>query len=308
MSSSNVESRRATAPLSGNFVPRTSIRVRNVLMNLVLPLIRSPKGLLGTILVTILFIAAIFGPVLAPHDAFQQELPLTLAAPSPDHPFGNDEFGRDILSRLIIGARLSIGVGVIPPILGALIGVPLGLLAGYRNNLLSLVITRIADIILAFPGILVAITLAAILGPGLITVGLGITIFLIPGYIRIVFGEVLSLREREFILAARCIGASDRRILLRHILPNVTAPIIVQLTLNMAVAVLAAASLSYLGLGAQPPAPEWGAMISSGQQYLRTAPHVVTFPGLAILLLVLGFSLVGDTLRDSFDPVLRRAG
>jgi peptide/nickel transport system permease protein len=161
--------------------------------------------------------------------------------------------------------------------------------------------------VLSFPGILVAITLAALIGPGLTTVGLGILIFLVPGYIRIVYAEVLYLREREFVLAARALGAGSFRILLRHVLPNAAAPIIVQLTLNMAAAVLSAASLSYLGLGAQPPTPEWGAMISEGQQHLRNAPHVVTFPGLAILALVLGFSLLGDALHDALDPILSHA-
>lgn len=247
-----------------------------------------------------------FAPYLAPHDPYLQQLPLTLATPSWEYPFGNDQFGRDILSRLVVGSRLSVGVGLIPPFLGGLLGVPLGLLAGYRTNLFSVLTTRAADVILAFPGLLIVITLASVMGPGLVTVGTGITIFLIPGYIRIVFGEVLSLREREFVLSAHCVGANNARIVMQHILPNITTPIIVHATLNIATTVLAASALSYLGLGAQPPAPEWGALVSDGQRYLRSAPHLVIFSGLAIMALVLGFSLLGDALQDAVDPTRRR--
>lgn len=269
-------------------------------------LLRSPKGLLGLALVISLLGVAVFAHRLAPHDPLRQQLRLTLAQPSPAHPLGNDEFGRDMLSRLIIGSRPSLGLGVIPPLLAALIGVPLGLIAGWDRSWISMAIMRGADVILAFPGLLVAITLVAVLGPGLNTLGLGIVVFLTPGYIRIVFGEVLSLRERDFVLAARALGANTTRIVARHLLPNLLAHVIVQSSLNVATAVLAASALSFLGLGVQPPSPEWGAMISSGQKYLRSAPHVVTLPGLALMALVLGFSLLGDALRDVTDPTLKR--
>lgn len=221
------------------------------------------------------------------------------------HALGTDEQGRDLLSRLIHGAWISLFIGSIAVIIGMVVGVPLGALSGYYGGRLDLVMQRLIDILLAFPGILLAIVLVATLGTGLTNVMIAVGIASIPIYARLVRGSVLSLRHREFVDAARALGRRDLGTLFRHVLPNAMAPVIVQSSLQMAVAILFAAGLGFLGLGARPPEPEWGLMLARGREFLATAPHVATFPGLAIMLVVLGFNLVGDALRDALDPRMR---
>lgn len=221
------------------------------------------------------------------------------------HLLGTDELGRDVLSRLIHGAWISLFIGGIAVIIGVVVGVPVGALSGYYGGKFDLVVQRLIDIVLAFPGILLAIVLVATLGTGLINVMIAVGIASIPIYARLVRGSVLSLRDREFVDAARALGRRDLGTLFRHVLPNALAPVIVQSSLQMAVAILFAAGLGFLGLGARPPEPEWGLMLARGREYLATAPHVATFPGLAIMLVVLGFNLVGDALRDALDPRMK---
>lgn len=221
---------------------------------------------------------------------------------------GSDEQGRDILSRLAHGAWISLSIGLIAVSIGLLIGVPLGLISGYFGGALDLVSQRVVEVMLSFPGILLAIVLVATLGTGLTNVMIAVGIAAIPVYARLVRATVLSLRDREFVDASRALGNPNRRILFRHILPNALSPIIVQSSLQMAVAILFAAGLGFLGLGARPPEPEWGLMLARGREYLATAPHVATFPGLAIMLVALGFNLLGDALRDALDPRAARLG
>lgn len=221
------------------------------------------------------------------------------------HVLGTDEQGRDVLSRLIYGAWISLFIGSIAVIIGIGVGVPVGAVSGYYGGRLDLVVQRLIDILLAFPGILLAIVLVATLGTGLTNVMIAVGIASIPIYARLVRGSVLALRDREFVDAARALGRRDLGTLFRHVLPNALAPVIVQSSLQMAVAILFAAGLGFLGLGARPPQPEWGLMLARGREYLATAPHVATFPGLAIMLVVLGFNLVGDALRDALDPRMK---
>lgn len=215
---------------------------------------------------------------------------------------GADEQGRDILSRLAYGAWISLSIGLIAVAIGMLVGVPVGLISGYYGGTFDLIVQRIVEIMLSFPGILLAIVLVATLGTGLTNVMIAVGIAAIPIYARLVRGSVLSLRDREYVEASRALGNRDTRIMLGHILPNALSPIIVQSSLQMAVAILFAAGLGFLGLGARPPEPEWGLMLARGREYLATAPHVATFPGLAIMFVALGFNLLGDALRDALDP------
>jgi peptide/nickel transport system permease protein len=221
------------------------------------------------------------------------------------HVLGTDEQGRDVLSRLIHGAWISLFIGLISIAIGTGVGVPIGALSGFYGGKLDLVIQRLVDTLLAFPGILLAIVLVATLGTGLTNVMIAVGIASIPIYARLVRGSVLSIRNQEYIEAARALGKSDLALLIKHVLPNAIAPVIVQSSLQMAVAILFAAGLGFLGLGARPPQPEWGLMLARGREYLATAPHVATFPGIAIMLVVLGFNLVGDALRDALDPRMK---
>lgn len=218
------------------------------------------------------------------------------------HLLGTDEQGRDLFSRLVYGAWISLFIGFIAVVIGLTIGVPLGALSGYYGGTFDLVVQRLIDILLAFPGILLAIVLVATLGTGLTNVMIAVGIASVPIYARLIRGSVLGTRGREFVEAAKALGKPDMAVLFQHVLPNAIAPIIVQSSLQMAVAILFAAGLGFLGLGARPPNPEWGLMLARGREYLATAPHVATFPGLAIVLVVLGFNLLGDALRDALDP------
>ena len=250
--------------------------------------------------------SALLAPLLAPHDPAAQALDRRLERPSAAHPLGLDELGRDILSRLLYGGRVSLGVGVTVVLLAGALGSLLGALSGYVGGRLDALLMRLTDVFLAFPGILLAIALVAVLGPALRHVILALVAIGWVGYARLVRGQVLQIREQEFVAAARAIGVPDRQVLVRHVLPNVLPTLMVQVSLSMAGAILAEASLSFLGLGIQPPTPSWGAMINAGRGHLLGAPHLALFPGLAILLTVMGLNFLGDSLVDRLDPQQRQ--
>lgn len=259
----------------------------------------------GLGIILLLLVCAAGAGVIAPYDPIQQNLDLAFAPPSIAHLLGTDDLGRDLLSRTIYGARISLLAGIVSVGIALVIGVSVGLVAGYWGGTLDQVLMRLMDALLAFPGLILALAITAALGSDLINALIAIGIVGIPTYARLTRGQVLSVREFAFVEAARAVGTSDARILARHVLPNVSAPLIVQASLSVAFAILAEASLSFLGLGAKPPTPSWGAMVSLGRDYLDQAPWVVFVPGGAIFLAVLGFNFVGDALRDALDPRLR---
>jgi peptide/nickel transport system permease protein len=262
-------------------------------------------AIVGMGLIGLFLLVAIFAEPLAPYDPFKQVLVERKAAPSAAHWLGMDEVGRDVLSRIIYGSRVSLQVGVVS-MLGAIIaGTIIGSLAGYLGGWLDQLIMRFMDIMLAFPSLLLALTIVTILGPGLMNMLYAIAIISIPIYARLVRASVLSVKEEDYVLAARAIGNTPTRILFSGILPNCLTPIIVQGTLGIGTAILDAAALGFLGLGAQPPIPEWGTMLGRAQQVFFSAPHIGIFPGIAILLTVLGFNLLGDGMRDALDPRLK---
>ncbi len=270
-------------------------------------IVKSKISLLGLIIVAVFLLVALFAPVIAPYDPISDsDLVKRLEAPSNDHIMGRDSQGRDVFSRIVYGARISVKIGVISVGFALILGVTLGALAGYYGKWLDGIIMRLMDILLAFPSVLLAIAITAVLGPELRNAMIAIGIVYTPHFARIVRSTVLSVKATEYIEAARAIGCSDLRIIMRHVLPNCIAPIIVQSTLSVGTAILDAAALSFLGLGAQPPDPEWGAMLSDGKSYLQKAPHVMLFPGVAIMFVVLGFNLLGDGLRDALDPRLKQ--
>lgn len=263
-------------------------------------------ALAGLGIVIFFIIIAILAPVIAPYSFKEQELTKRLLAPSSEHWFGTDDFGRDIFSRIVYGARISLWVGFFAVLGSAVLGTILGVIAGYYGRWLDTVISRTFDIMLAFPSILLAIAVVAILGPSLQNALIAIAIINIPNFGRLVRSKVLSVKQEEYIMAARAVGMKDSRILMNHILPNSMTPIIVQSTLAIATAIIEAAALSFLGLGAQAPSPEWGKMLADSKQYLVQAPWTLFFPGLAIMLTVLGFNLMGDGLRDVLDPKMKQ--
>jgi len=263
---------------------------------------RNRLALAGMVALAVFITTASLAPVISPYDPVKMTLEDNLAPPSQGHLLGTDELGRDILSRIIHGAQVSLTIGLVSVGVAFVIGVPLGAVAAYRGGWSDSLAMRLMDILLSFPPILLAIVVITALGPGLFNAMIAVGISLVPIYARLTRGMVLHFKEQEFVEAAKMVGASDIRILFRHIMPNCIAPIIVQSTLNIASAILSAAALGFLGLGAQPPTPEWGAMLSKGRVYLRAAPHISTFPGIAIMLTVLAFNMVGDGLRDALDP------
>jgi peptide/nickel transport system permease protein len=260
---------------------------------------------LGVAVVLAAVVAAIIGPWLVPYDPAAQQLSLRLAGPTWQHPFGLDELGRDVLARLLVGARVSLLVGISVVSISASIGIVVGAVTGYAGGWLDALMGRAMDILLAFPGILLAIALVAVLGPSLSHVVLALATIGWVSYARLVRGQTLKVRELDYVQAARALGAPVIRVLRRHIVPATLSATIVQGTLGMAGAIIAEASLSFLGLGVQPPTPSWGTMLDAGRSHLFDAPHLTLFPGLAIALLVLGFNFAGDALRDTFDPRLR---
>ncbi len=267
---------------------------------------RRPLAVAGLVVATLFILMAIFAPWIAPYSPSASDFNATLAPPSSDHWLGTDELGRDVLSRIIWGARASIAAGVLATLLGMSIAVPLGVVAGYYRGWLDTVIARATDVLLAFPFLILAVGLAAILGPSLTNAVIALGVAAVPGLIRVARGEALSLREEDFVRAAVANGASDARILARHVLPNMTSTLIVQATIAIPAAIIGEAVLSFLGLGVQPPTPSWGVMLADAQSYLSQAPRLAVYPGLAIFLCSLSFNLLGDGLRDALDPRTRR--
>lgn len=268
-------------------------------------LTRNTGATIGALLLLALIAVALLAPVLAPRDPVKINPPDGLKPPGRDFWFGTDQFGRDVFSRVVWGARLSLRVGVVAVLISVGGGVPLGLAAGYYGGWLDMAIMRLIDLMLAFPGILLALVIVTILGPGLSNVMLAVGIYGIPSYARVVRGSVLVVRGQPFVEAAQAVGCPTVRVVARHLLPNVVAPIIVLSSLNVAGAILTSAALSFLGLGAQPPTPEWGALLNAGRDWVRDAWWLTTFPGLAIMLTVLAINMLGDGLRDVLDPQLR---
>lgn len=269
---------------------------------------KNKMALLGLGILVILVLLALFADVIADYDTvvIKQNLANRLKGPSAEHWLGTDEFGRDIFARLIHGARVSLKVGIIAVGISIVLGGILGALAGFYGGRIDNIIMRIMDVFLAVPSILLAIAIVSALGPSIINLMVAISISSVPRYARIVRASVLSIRDQEFVEAARAIGANNARIIFRHIIPNSLAPVIVQGTLGVASAILSTAGLSFIGLGIQPPAPEWGSMLSGGRQYLRYAWWVTTFPGVAIMITILSLNLLGDGLRDALDPRLKQ--
>lgn len=282
-------------------------KVRNLWSDAWRRLIATHAARVGMLILVVFALMAILPPVLLPYDPqIDSNLSMRLKAPSADHPFGTDSHGRDVLVRILHGARVSLGVGVGSVVLAVAIGTLLGLLSGFFGGKVDLVIMFVMDIVLAFPSTLLAIALVAMIGPGLRNAMLAISVVSVPIYARLARGSVLSLKQVEYVNAARSIGAGGGRLLFKHIFPNSLPPLVVQATLGIGAAILETAALGFLGLGAQPPAPEWGAMLADSYQYLTSGSWwVLTFPGLCIMLTVLGFNLVGDGLRDALDPTLR---
>jgi ABC-type dipeptide/oligopeptide/nickel transport system permease subunit len=266
---------------------------------------RSSSALVGGVLLLMMILSALLAPLVSPYDPIKTSQRTSLEAPSLAHPMGTDRFGRDIFSRVLWGGRLSLPVGFVSVVIAAAIGVALGLLAGYYGGRIDAVIMRFVDLLLAFPGILLALAIVAVLGASLLNLMIAVGIASIPDYVRITRGSVLSVKEREFVIAARTVGCRDGAIIVRHILPNVLAPLIVLATLGMAAAIITGSALSFLGLGIKPPTPEWGNMLSEGREFLQRAWWVAFFPGLTIMLTVFSINLLGDGLRDALDPRLK---
>lgn len=267
---------------------------------------KNRAALIGLGLVLVEVILAIFAPLVAPYDPIKMDLRSARQPPSSQHLVGADELGRDVLSRIIYGCRISLTLGLVSVGIGLSFGMLLGGPSGYFGGRLDIIAMRFIDVLMSFPTILLAILVVTVVGPGLYNAMLAVGVAQIPLYARLVRGLILKLKEKEFVDAARALGVSNSRIIIRHILPNCLSPLLVQTTLNIASAILSAAALGFLGLGAQPPTPEWGAMLSKGRLYMRVAPHIMTFPGLAIMLTVLAFNLMGDGLRDAIDPRMSR--
>jgi peptide/nickel transport system permease protein len=266
---------------------------------------QSPLNVVALVVLAAFLILCLFGQLLAPYDPLAPDAPNKLAAPSWAHPFGTDEIGRDILSRIMAGARYSLGIAALILVISVPVGTLVGLVAGFAGGIVDELLMRLTDIFLAVPAILLAMAIAAALGPNLRNTVAALSLVFWPWYARLVRGQVLQIKQQDYVEAGRAIGVPNRRLMARHILPNATGPVIVQATIDVGFAVLATSSLSFIGLGAQPPTPEWGSMISGARAYFRVAWWYFTFPGLAITLTVVGFNLLGDGLRDYLDPRTR---
>src|ERR1700704_251842 len=269
-------------------------------------LVRNRGALIGFVVLLLILLAALVAPLISPYDPIKTNQRLSLAPPSVDHLMGTDRFGRDIFSRVLWAGQASLPIGLVSVGIGVLFGVSVGLLAGYYGGWVDAISMRMVDLLLAFPGILLALAIIAILGGSLTNLMIAVGISVIPDYVRITRGTVLSLKQREFVLAARVIGCRGPTIMLRHILPNVMAPLIVLATLGMATAIITGSNLSFLGLGVKPPTPEWGNMLDEGRAFLQHAWWVAFFPGLAIMVTVFAINLLGDGLRDALDPRMKR--
>ncbi|MCL2380951.1 MAG: ABC transporter permease [Treponema sp.] len=267
---------------------------------------KNTAAMIGLFVLGLLVLTAVFAGVIAPADPIAMDLGNTFASPSLQSPMGTDNFGRCIFSRIIFGTRTSLRIGFTAVATGLFAGLVIGSLSGFYGGMMDNAVMRFIDILMAIPGILLAIAIVAALGPGMVNVMIAIGLASIPGYTRITRAAVLTVKEREFVEAARAIGGNDFRIIVRHVLPNSLAPIIVQATLGLSSAILSAAGLSFIGLGVQPPYPEWGFMLSDGRRFIFEHGHMVIFPGLAIVVVVLAINLMGDGLRDALDPKLKR--
>ncbi|GHH99785.1 nickel transporter permease [Neobacillus kokaensis] len=266
---------------------------------------KNKRAMIGLYITVLFIIVAILAPWISPYDPYAYNMKALLQPPSLSHPFGTDQFGRDVLSRIIHGSRISLMIGMVGVGISILVGVSLGTIAGYFGGIIDSIIMRIMDILLAFPGFLLALAIISILGPNMLNVMIAIGIFSIPVFARIMRSSVISVKYKEFIEATKSLGGSHFFIIMKHVIPNCIAPIIVLSTMRIATAILTAAGLSFLGLGAQPPSPEWGAMLNEGREYIRSATHLSTVPGLIIMLVVLGFNMLGDGLRDALDPQMK---
>ncbi|ART75519.1 ABC transporter permease [Sutcliffiella horikoshii] len=269
-------------------------------------LAKNKAAMAGAFIIIFVILMGIFAPLLATHDPNTTNVMNKLEGPSAENYLGTDDVGRDIFSRLLYGARVSLGIGFVSTLLGAIVGVTLGIVSGYYGRWIDSLIMRICDVLLAFPGILLALAIVSVLGASTQNVIIAVAFYAVPSFARIVRGSTLGVRKLEYIDAIKAMGAKDFRIIFKHILPNIMSPIIVQATLYIASAIITASALSFLGMGTRPPTAEWGAMLSQGRSYIAQAPHITLFPGLVILLVVIGFNLMGDGLRDALDPKAKK--
>jgi ABC-type dipeptide/oligopeptide/nickel transport system permease subunit len=279
-----------------------AIRTGNPTIQALARTVRNPIGMFGVGVLTLLVICALGAPVLSPYDPLQQHAGAELRPPSSQFPLGTDNLGRDLLSRIIFGSRASLLVGVVAVALGAGIGIATGLAAGYFGGAVDTVIMRFYDALLSFPAILLGIAVVSVLGTGMLSVAYALAIASLPTFARLMRSRVLAERERDYVLAARCCGAPDRRIMWLHVLPTAVAPLLIQISLAMGFSVLAESALSFLGLGTQPPDPSWGSMLNESRAYLRSSPWFGIFPGMALATLLLGLNFLADALRDALDP------
>jgi peptide/nickel transport system permease protein len=284
-----------------------ALQVRGLRLVARAPILANPLNLVALALIAVLAACALLAPVLAPYDPLAQDLAVRLKPPSPEHWLGTDSLGRDIASRILYGARISLVIGVVVVASAGVFGTFVGLVAGYAGGLVDEALMRLTEVFLAFPALILAMAIAGALGPSLTNAIIAIAAVTWAVYARLTRGQILSLRRREFVEAARAMGATRMRIIVRHLLPNTLAPLMVQASFDMGSAIISAAGLSFIGFGAQPPTPEWGVMISEGRNFISTQPWLSLFPGLAILLAVGSFNLLGDGLRDAFDPRLTRS-
>ena len=290
-------------------IPAAPVAARRVMSPNTLMARRFTKektAVFGLLVILLFALLAVFAPALAPFDPLAQDIPNGLAPPSPEHWMGTDKLGRDIFSRMLYGARISLGAGVGVVIMAGLVGISVGIIAGYRGGWPDEALMRVTDIFFAFPSLILAMAIAGALGPSLQNALIAVAVVTWPVYARLIRGQVLVLRDREFVVAARAVGASHSLILRRHLFPNTLSPLLVQASFEMGTVILAVAGLSFIGFGAQPPTPEWGVMISEGRNYITTHWWLTFFPAMAMLFAVAGFNLVGDGLRDVLDPRLKR--
>jgi ABC-type dipeptide/oligopeptide/nickel transport system permease subunit len=292
---------RASTTVS--WTPSRAARRRGILKRLA----DRKTAIAGILILGAFAVAAAIAPLVLPYHPNAADFDRVLQRPSAAHPFGTDNLGRDLFTRVVFGARVSFLIGTLGVALSVLLGVPLGLISGYWGGKVDLLLQRLVDILLAFPGFLLALTLVAVLGVGVTNVVVSVGLATAPTYVRLVRGVVLSVREQTYVEAARALGVPDGRIIMRHVLPNCLAPLIVQSTLQLGTAILTAAGLGFLGLGVRPPTPEWGTMLGEGQTYVFSSWYIATFPGVAIFLAVMAFNLLGDGLRDALDPRMTHA-
>lgn len=288
-----------------NDVNRVEIKKRSAVKTFFKRLSKNKLAIAGLVVIVLLVLLAIFGPLIAPYSYKEQDLSNTFAKSSPEHLLGTDNLGRDVLSRLIYGTRQSLLIGVMSVAIGAILGTTFGVFAGYYGGMVDNILMRFLDIYQSIPGLLLSIVLAVSLGPGLKNAIIALGIGTMPIYARIVRAPLLQIRNMEYIEAARALNASDFRIIMKYALPNAIAPLIIQITMSIGLSILAASMLSFIGLGAQPPVAEWGAMLTEGKTYMREYSYLITYPGIAIVLSVLAFNLLGDGLRDALDPRLK---